>query len=202
MHNLLLLALVFAAISGCAYNQEITLVDVGVPLAHNNRVTIIDERDAGRKSTRLMVDGQCSRWYGDGFIRPSKLAYLEYATGKAYTGSDPIAVTVTKYDTIEYCLDTAKRMTVQSQAIALAATTGNTQYYTLPGFTGGDFFRLQLSGQVNGKPFEFVGDFVYSDLAFRNFPSENQTYRARVAALFDKAVSHILSVARVKPAVD
>ena len=60
-------------------------------------------------------------------------------------------------------------------------------------------FRLILSGTVNGKAFNFRGDFVYSDLDYINFPSENEEYRNRIKELLDQAVEYILSIANELP---
>ncbi len=180
-------------ISGCAFNQSIALVSDG-DIINNRNIHITDARLEKSKKTRFNADDEkCSRWYGDDFILPNKISYLAHSLSSIQSNSN-INVVIYKYETIEYCMDTTNRVKAIATAAALAAVVGGVHYYKIPGPVGGDFFRLHISGLANNKPFNFSGDFVYSDISFTNFPSESQEYRERVKKLFTEATKYIRDV--------
>ena len=67
---------------------------------------------------------------------------------------------------------------------------------TVEQIPGGDVFRVELYGLVNGKEFSFVDQFPYSDLRYMNFPAENREYSARIARQLDRAAAHVLEAAQ------
>ena len=63
---------------------------------------------------------------------------------------------------------------------------------------GGDYFKLNIVGYVNGKKVSYRSEFIYSDLSFLNFPSENDEYGERIKGLFKGAIEHILTIDKNK----
>lgn len=197
MNKILISLFLICLLNGCAYYQSILLLEDN-ELHIDKNISVSDGRKEESKKTRLNPYGeQCSRWYGDQYISPNKISYLEHTLSKE-APNQAIELEIIKFDTVEYCLDTAKKVAAIATASALAAAVGGIYYYRIPGNTGGDFFRLSISGFVNKKPFEFTGDFSYSDLSYTNFPSESSEYRERVKDLFIEARKYIYAVANVK----
>lgn len=199
VHKLLIFIFAFTSLYGCAYSQNISLLDESEVLYSNDSVIIIDNRDGSSKKTKLNPNPICSRWYGDQFIQPSKLEYLKHALNKSKNQSLNLSLQLDIFDTIEYCgYSTSKGIAIATEA-AVFANTGVQSYYPIPEYTGGDFFRLRIAGQVNGTAFLYTGEFDYSDLKYISFPSENKEYSKRINNLFQDSVQHILSVAKDNP---
>lgn len=179
-------------LSSCAINQSIDLLG-DASIANTDKIEFVDERDQASTTTRLNTSGVCSRWYGDQFITPSKMDYMHYVLAKEYEGNEEIRITIKELDTIEYCGDTAKRV----ETIAtFSAPSRAAHHYKLPHKAGEDYFRLHISGEKNGEPFVYTSDFIYSDLSYLNFPSENPEYINRIENSFAEAAEYILSVSQ------
>ncbi len=195
MKNIFTLIVLISFISACAYSQKVTLMDKGELGADINNISIIDNRAEESKTTYFGEFPTCSRWYGDDFIAPTKLSYLKNRIASDSESNQTFEIKINTYETVEYCDDSAKQAAAIATAAAVASVSSGPVTYRIPGLAAGDFFRLKLTGTVNGKAFDYTGEFVYSDLKFLNFPSENKEYTTRIKKLFDEGISYILRVA-------
>lgn len=179
---------------GCAYNQSIDLAQ-GSALQSPASITFDDRRSEPDRKTRINPDEGCARWYGDTFIAPSKQALLRHLLATRASAESALAVVLERFDTVEYCGQSAARVAALAQAAAAAAVTGSTAYYDVPTIPGGDVFVLRVAGSINGKPFDISKGFNYGDVTFSNFPSESPIYRQRVSEVFNAAVDAMLAIA-------
>jgi len=108
----------------------------------------------------------------------------------------PIHITITEFDTIEYCNSTAARARGAAAAGVVAGVTKGTVFIpVVPSGDdgGGDYFAVRIVGTINGKPFDVARAFNYSDIHFFSFPSENSEYRGRIHDALEAAVQGILA---------
>jgi len=182
---------IWLLLAGCAYHQSLSFVESGALKAPDS-ITISDTRSDWDRETHVGAF-PCVRRYGDDFIAPTKLAYLKHLLASRSTGDAKLALVVSQFETTEYCEASAER----GEAIAAGSAVGSLGHGTVfqvPSKSNGDVFILHLSGSINGESFDVEKGFDYRDLRFLNFPSENGTYRQRVAEVLDEAADEILSI--------
>ena len=178
--------LVGANLVGCAYWQSIRLPVNAVADEALARVVVEDARPPeDDRKTHMGGAGKCARIYGDGFIEPSKIEYLRSNLAERLPPTSKVVIRLERFDSIEHCELTVRRIKRSAQAAAVAGATHGVVVSMGATPTGsGDEFELHIAGTANGVPFQFHRSFDYSDVRFLNFPSDNEEYRARIGKLF------------------
>ena len=182
----LLLLLTISLQAGCGTS----IFSVRVPLgqgapavaADAPNIVIEDQRPVAELEAHTGVSGlgRCERWYGDDTYVPSKLAYLEQLLAERFPDTT-VRVRLHRFDTVEYCDNTANKAAVSAAAGASGAT-GNQVFVSTRDIPGGDSVLLRLVGDINGVPFDVSRDFDYADLpyGFTELPASNPAYRERL----------------------
>lgn len=185
LHRLVLL-LTISLQAGCGTS----IFSLRVPLAEGAQAVVTDAPNIviedRRPATELEVHTggsglrRCERWYGDDTYVPSKLVYLEQLLAERFPDAT-VRVRLQRFDTIEYCDNTANRAAVSAVAGASSAT-GNQVFVTSRDIPGGDSVLVRLVGDINGVPFDASRDFDYSDLPYgiTEMPASNPAYRERL----------------------
>lgn len=180
---LLLLTIILQA--GCGT----TIFSVRVPLAEGPQIAGTDAPNIIiedlRPASELEVHtggglARCERWYGDNTYVPSKLVYLEQLLA-ARVPDTTVRVQLQRFDTVEYCDNTANKAAAAGVAGATGAS-GAPIYIPTRNIPGGDSVLVRLVGDINGVPFDISRRFDYSDLpyGFTEMPSANPGYRERL----------------------
>jgi hypothetical protein len=183
-------------LTSCATHQRITLETPQGALPAGHAIQLIDLRGNDERQPHLSGRPHCSRSYGDEFIVPSKTEYLrEVLEAKSAPGAGETRVTLSKFETVEYCDGTVARTRPSGLA---AVTAGVTHGQVLPPSGAptdvrGDAFELHLAGTINGRAFDVSERFDYDDLKFVNFPEENPEYRKRIEQAIDAAADKLLA---------
>jgi hypothetical protein len=179
------------ALGGCAtaYSVKIPLTGSG-GTADVSRVTLEDQRAAPSPKVKLS-NGlvSCERWYPDSTFQPSKVEFLRQRLAAHVPDGTNLRVTLTKFDTIEFCDDSSAR----ASAAAVGGATG--VFIPSAGVPNGDRFELRIAGLVDGKPFDLTRAAAYSDLNVLTMPGTIPEYQQRVAAVFDAAAAEIVTAA-------
>lgn len=192
------LVLVTAVLGGCGT----TIQTLRVPLqegpqraaAQASGIVITDLRPAEERVTHTGKAFGCERWYGDETFVPSRLEYLAQLLAARLPPGATLQLNVHRFDTIEFCEDTANR------AGAAAATgasygAGNPTVHVATGVPGGDRVELRVVASVGtADPFEISRRFDYSDLTwkFTQMPAANAEYRARLRKALDEIADEIV----------
>lgn len=194
MKGCMVTALACCLLASCATHQRITL-EPPKGAYQPRTIRLIDLRGEEEREAHVAGRPHCFRSYGDDFIVPSKTAYLrEVLETKLAPGAGETRVTISKFETVEYCDGSVAR----TRSLGLAAVTaGITHGQVVPPFNApkdvkGDAFELRLAGTVNGRPFEVLEQFDYDNLKFVNFPEENSDYRKRIEQAIDLAADKLL----------
>lgn len=185
---LILIILVSSALSGCAYNEKITLNTKLENKRSIANIQLVDTRDDGERKTRLTARPTCIRDYGDSFIAPSKMEYLSTLLSNHISSREPLKITINTFKTLEHC-DKSVDSVIRSAFAGLGYIVISPEK-TYPENTG-NYFELKISGEVNNSSFNFHQAFDYNDLRFLNFPSENIEYSTRASALLDNFVEYL-----------
>jgi len=196
--RVLYLVLVAAALGGCGT----TIHTLRVPLHEEPRppvapvagVEITDLRPAAERETHTGRVFGCERWYGDETFVPSKLEYLKQLLAARLPPGATMQLKVHRFDTIEFCEDTADR------AGAAAATgasygAGNPTVHVATGVPGGDRVELHLEVSLGAAdPFVISRRFDYSDLSwkFTELPAASPEYRVRLRKALDEIADEIV----------
>jgi hypothetical protein len=182
----LVLLLVASLNAGCGT----TIFSVRVPLAEGPQTVattdapniIIEDR---RPASELKVHtggglARCERWYGDDTYVPPKLVYLEQLLAERLPDT-AVRVQLQRFDTVEYCDNTANKGAAAAVAGATGAL-GTPVFIPARDIPGGDSVLVRVVGDVNGVPFDVSRRFDYSDLpyGFNEMPSANPGYRERL----------------------
>jgi hypothetical protein len=171
------------ALGGCGtsiYSVKIPLSPPGETVtADAANVTIEDHRPQFERSThtarRLFA---CERWYGDATFEPSKLVALEQMLAERIPPDKQVTLRLDRFDTIEYCANTASRAGAAA-AYGASSASGNPVYVAPSTVAGGDSVHLRLTGEINGTPFDVARVFDYDGLPHQAFqlPSSGGRYR-------------------------
>ena len=173
----------FASLVLCGCTSVYT---VKIPLASNEpvfadapQVVIEDERPSEDLETHIgKLFGPCARHYGDDTYLPPKLVYLEKLIADRVPANQPVRIRLDKFDTIEYCENTASRA---SAAAVYGATSASGSPVYMPANTrpGGDSMHVRITGEINGEPFDVSRGFDYENMSvgFTQMPSASETYR-------------------------
>jgi hypothetical protein len=167
-----------------------SIFSVRVPLAEGaqavaadaSNIVIEDQRPVAELKVHTGGSGlrRCERWYGDDTYVPSKLVYLEQLLAERFPDAT-VRVRLQRFDTVEYCDNTANKAAASAVAGASAAI-GNQIFVSHRDIPGGDSVLVRLVGDINGVPFDVSRDFDYSDLPYglTEMPASNPTYRERL----------------------
>ena len=168
-------------ICGCT-----SVYTVKVPLASNEtvfedapHVAIEDKRPAEDLRTHTgKLFGPCARYYGDDTYLPPKLAYLEKLIADRVPADKPVRIRLDKFDTIEYCENSASRAGAAA-AYGASSASGTPIYMPASTRPGGDSMHVRITGEINGEPFDVSRMFDYENMpyGFTQMPSANETYR-------------------------
>jgi len=171
------------ALGGCGttiYSVKIPLTaDSEVAAVDAANVTIDDRRpDSERGSHTGRKTFSCERWYGDDTFQPSKLATLDWLVAARVPSDKVVNIRLDRFDTIEYCANTASRAGAAA-AYGASSASGNPVYMTPTTVAGGDSVHLRLAGEINGVPFDVTRVFDYDGLHHKAFllPSSGDRYR-------------------------
>lgn len=186
-----------------------TIFGVRVPLAESGQaastdtgaVIIEDQRPASERKTHTGGGlARCERWYGDDTYIPSKLVYLERLLAERVAGA-AVRVRLQRFDTVEYCDNTANRAAAAAAAGASGAS-GNPLFIPARNIAGGDSVLVRLAGDINGATFDISQRFNYSDLSYgwSELPAANPAYHERMrlalAVIADEIAAQGLSSGR------
>jgi hypothetical protein len=181
----LLLLLTISLQAGCGTS----IFSVRVPLAEGAQAVASDPPNIIIEDQRPVAElevhtgcsglGRCERWYGDDTYVPSKLVYLEQLLAERFPDAT-VRVRLQRFDTVEYCDNTANRETVFVAGVS--GVTENQIFFSNRDIPGGDSVLVRLVGDINGVPFDVSRDFDYSDLpyGFTEIPASNPAYRERL----------------------
>jgi hypothetical protein len=171
--------------TGCAYNQQITLPIPKKNLNTQAKIIINDERNIKDKETILNAMGEpCFRSYGDSFIKPSKITFLEEYLENTLMSESNIDITITKLETTEHCELSHKRGQNAAVEGALIGATGNSLIVSNMPKGERDYFELNIQGTINSHPFTYKRYFDFSDISYWNFPSDSEEYQRRILECF------------------
>src|SRR5262245_51265779 len=147
-------AKVFAMLAGMSLLAGCgsTIYSVKIPLAANPEATIQDaphvqiedaRPEAERKTHTAGGLWSCQRWYGDDTYQPPKLVALDKLIADRVPATKPVKIRLEKFDTIEYCDNTANR---GAAAAATGASGGAGMPIYVPASTtpGGDSLHVKL----------------------------------------------------------
>lgn len=165
-------------------------------------VTIDDRRPQFERSTHTGRNRfACERWYGDDTFQPTKLATLEQLIANRIPADKQVAIRLDRFDTIEYCANTANRAGAAA-AYGATAASGNPVYMPAATVAGGDSMHLRLSGEINGVPFDVARVFDYDGLPYKSFqmPSSGARYRELLWNSMDQVADEIVARLSVVPA--
>ena len=180
MLTLPVLCLLLAGCGTTIYSVRIPLTpDPAAGAADAPNVFIDDQRPAGESITHTGRGRfSCARWYGDDTFQPPKLAALDQLIAARVPGNVRVHVELHRFDTIEYCENTANAGGAAAAAGASAAT-GNPIHVPATRVPGGDSVHLRLAGSINGAPFDVQRVFDYEGLRYKfgEMPSANPRYR-------------------------
>ncbi len=196
----LALVLASAALGGCGqhiYNLKVPLdAPAQTVAAPTPDIRIDDLRPEGE---RVVHTGgglfRCERWYGDDTYDPPKLAYLQQLL--AMRTSAALHLSLERFDTIEYCENTARRASAAAAYGASAGAGGTPIYIPSRDLPLGDSVLIRLKGGANGKPFDVQRQFDYSDLTWRflEMPAANPQYRERFRTALAQMADEIAAIA-------
>lgn len=185
---------VVSLISGCGtsvYSVKIPLSETPEAVfADAPHVTIEDMRKEDERITHVNASiFSCQRWYGDETYQPPKLVYLDRLIADRVPPATPVSIRLVKFDTIEFCDNTADR----GAAAAMGGATG----VFIPATTrpGGDSVHVHLVGEINGAPFDVKRAFDYDGLPYKflEMPAANSTYRELLRKMMDEIADEIVA---------
>jgi len=164
------------------------------PVAQGSSVVIQDLRPVAERKTHTGRTFSCQRWYGDETFVPGKVEYLRQRLAARLPPGATLELSVHRFDTIEFCEDTANR------AGAAAATganygAGNPTVHVATGVPGGDRVEVHLEVSIGtAEPFDITRRFDYSDLSwkFTELPAANPQYRERLRKALDEIAEEIV----------
>ena len=185
--------------AGCATHTHVAL-EYPKPAAWNGGVTvsIIDQRGRREHGFDTGQDAHCSRLYGDNFLIPPKITYLQHALEAEAPAGASIRLTLSHFETIEYCDATNARGLT---AVVAGVTGGKVVLPDAPKDMQGDWFKLHISGTVNGKSFDISEQFDENDMPFNanGFKANTPEFQKRLQKASDAAIDQLLSVAASAP---
>lgn len=192
----------FCGVSGCASQQQIALqYPKAASLNAGATVEVVDLRSKHEREFQGAGSPHCYRSYGDNFFAPPKIAYLQHVVEIRAPADVKLRLTVSRFETLEYCDGTVVRTQPLGMSAVTAGVTGGRVVLPVdvPKDIKGDTFIVRFSGAINSIPFDISEQFDYDDISFRSFPSENPEYRARIQHAIDSAVDQLLESARLSP---
>ncbi|HKE96177.1 MAG TPA: hypothetical protein VKB34_17850, partial [Povalibacter sp.] len=123
-----------------------------------------------------------------------KPAYLQQLIAQRVAQDKNAHVRLQRFDTIEYCDNTANKAAAAAVAGATGAT-GHSVYVPTRNVPGGDSVLIRLQGEINGMPFEASRSFDYSNLSYRfnEMPAANPQYRAQFQQAMNEIADEIVA---------
>lgn len=190
----MILLTVACALTGCGtiYSVRVPLADAAQPATLVAiHLTIEDRRPEADRKTHL-TPGTCARSYGDETYIPSKLTHLEQLLAKRVPPDTKARIELQKFDTIEYCENSA-RAAGASAAAGASGAVGTSVYLSPTKEPGGDSLFIRVIGQINDVPFDLTRAFDYSDLKYTNLPSENPAYLDRLRKAMEEIADEMVT---------
>jgi hypothetical protein len=187
-------------LTGCTsiFTLRVPLGDGAPQGASSTLIVIDDQRPAAAREVHAGGGlGRCERWYGDETYVPPKLEYLRELLAEHARTDATVNVRLRRFDTIEYCENTASRAGAAAAAGASAAM-GNHVVTPARQVPGGDSVLVRLAGEINGVPFDLSRGFDYEDLpynALTDLPAANPAYRHRMANAIKEIVEELAALA-------
>lgn len=194
------------ALGGCGS----TIYTVKIPLSQDPQavsadtanISIDDRRPEFERTTHTGRNRfACERWYGDETFLPSKLVALEGLIADRIPANKNVTLRLDRFDTIEYCANTASRAGAAA-AYGASSASGNPVYIPATTVAGGDSVHLRLTGEINGTPFDVARVFDYDGLPHKAFqmPSSGSRYRELLWNSMGELADEIVSRLSVAPA--
>jgi hypothetical protein len=201
--SLLTTCLAFAGCGTSIYTVKIPLTpDHEAVAADAANITIDDRRPEFERTTHTGRQRfVCERWYGDDTFEPSKLVALEQLLAERIPPGKQVTLRLDRFDTIEYCANTASRAGAAA-AYGASSASGNPVYLAPATVAGGDSVHLRLTGEINGRPFDVARVFDYDGLPHKAFglPSSGARYRELLRNSMGEVADAIVARLSVAPA--
>ena len=187
-------------LAGCTsiFTVRIPLGNGTPPLRTDSAVIAIDDQRPA--SARVVHTGggldRCERWYGDDSYVPPKIEYLHQLLAERAPADATMDVRLQRFDTIEFCDNTANRAGAAAATGALSAS-GDHIYLPAQSISGGDSVLVRLAGEINGVPFDLSRRFDYEDLPYKTLtelPAANPKYRARMANAVNEIADELVGL--------
>lgn len=204
------LALAWMGITSVIAGCGTSVYSVRIPFSENAEavfadaphVTIEDMREEGERITHVNASiFSCQRWYGDDTYQPPKLVYLDSLIANRVPPATSVSIRLDRFDTIEYCDNTANR---GASAAVAGATGASGMPIILPASTkpGGDSVHVHLAGEINGVPFDVKRAFDYDLLPYKflEMPAANSTYRELLRKMLGEMADEIVAKLPAVPA--
>ena len=187
-------------LAGCTsiFTVRIPLGNGTPPLRTDSAVIAIDDQRPA--SARVVHTGggldRCERWYGDDSYVPPKIEYLHQLLAERAPADATVEVRLQRFDTIEFCDNTANRAGAAAATGALSAS-GDHIYLPAQSISGGDSVLVRLAGEINGVPFDLSRRFDYEDLPYKTLtelPAANPKYRARMTNAVNEIADELVGL--------
>jgi hypothetical protein len=185
-------------LAGCTsiFTVRIPLGNGTPPLRTASAVIAIDDQ---RPASARVVHtggglGRCERWYGDDSYVPPKTEYLRQLLAERAPADSTIDVRLQRFDTIEFCDNTANRAGAAA-ATGASGALGDPVYLPARRIPGGDSVLVRLAGEMNGVPFDLSRRFDYEDLPYNTLselPAANLEYRERMTNAVDEIADELV----------
>jgi hypothetical protein len=187
-------------LAGCTsiFTVRIPLGNGTPPSRTDSAVIAIDDQRPA--SARVVHTGggldRCERWYGDDSYVPPKIEYLQQLLVERAPADATVEVRLQRFDTIEFCDNTANRAGAAG-ATGASGALGTPVYFPAKRIPGGDSVLVRLSGEINGVPFDLSRGFDYEDLpytALTEMPAANPTYRERMTNAVNEIADELVAL--------
>lgn len=200
MKQVLPVLLTSSLLAGCT-----SIFTVRIPLGNGTPplrtalpvIAIDDQRPASAREVHTGGGlGRCERWYGDDSYVPTKIEYLRQLLAERAPADATMDVRLQRFDTIEFCDNTANRAGAAAAAGASGAL-GTPVYIPAQSFPGGDSVLVRLAGEINGLPFDLSRRFDHEGLAYNaltEMPAANPTYRERMTNALNEIANELAAL--------
>jgi len=200
MMQMFLLLLTSSVLAGCTsiFTVRIPLGKGAPPLRTvSPGIAIDDQRPASAREVHTGGGlSRCERWYGDDTYVPPKIDYLRQLLAERAPADATVDVRLRRFDTIEFCDNTADRAGAAAAAGASGAS-GAPVYIPPQSVPGGDSVLVRLEGEINGVPFDLSRRFDYEDLPYNTLsemPAANPEYRERMTNALNEIADELAAL--------
>lgn len=194
-----LLLVASSLLAGCTsiFTVRVPLGDGAPQGTFSPLIVIDDQRPAAAREVHTGGGlGRCERWYGDDTYVPPKIEYLRQLLNARAPPDAPINLRLQRFDTVEFCDNTARRAGAAA-AMGASGALGHPVYTPAQGIPGGDSVLIRLQGEINGVPFDLSRRFDYEDLpynALSEMPASNPAYRPRMTKAMNEIADEIAAL--------